>query len=81
MTVDELIQLLAKHSPGLRVVVNGYENGYDDLTLEQITQVKIALNTGKHRWEGQHDDAIDQTGSGPEDADVVEALVLRRLSN
>ncbi len=53
MIVDELIQLLAKHSPRLRVVMNGYENGYDHLAPEQLSVVKIALNTGKHSLEGQ----------------------------
>ena len=77
MTVAEMIQLLAKYLPGLRVVVNGYEYGYDDLSPEQLSVVRIALNTGKHRWEGQHGDA-----NGLADcADVVEALVLRRVSN
>ena len=80
MTVDELIQLLARHSPGLREVVNGYENGYDDLSPEQLSVVRIALNTRKHRWEGQHGDANGQTGGGSDGADVVEALVLRRVS-
>lgn len=77
MTVYELIQLLEKHPPGLRVVVNGYENGYDDLTPERLSVVRIALNMGKHPWEGQHEDANGLTDS----ADVVEALVLRRVSN
>ncbi len=81
MTVDELIQLLEKYPPGLRVVVNGYENGYDDLTPERLSVVRIALNMGKHTWEGQHEDANGQAGSGPDCADVVEALVLRRVSN
>ena len=31
MTVAELVQLLANYPPDLRVVVNGYEEGYDDL--------------------------------------------------
>ncbi len=78
MTVDELIQLLAKHSPDLRVVVNGYEDGYDDLSPEQLSVVRIALNTGKHRWEGQHGDPNGQTGGAHE---VVKPLVLRRVSN
>ena len=77
MTVDELIRLLAKHSPDLRVVVDGYEDGYDDLSPEQLSVVGIALNAGKHRWEGRHGDPNGQT----EGADVVEALVLRRVSN
>ena len=32
MSVYELIRLLEKHPPDLRVVVNGYEEGYDDLS-------------------------------------------------
>ena len=80
MTVNELIQLLAKHPPDLRVVVNGYENGYDDLTPEQLSVTRIALNTGKHPWDGQHGDANGQTGGGSDDAEVVEALALRRVS-
>ena len=77
MIVDELIQLLARHSPGLRVAVNGYENSYDDLSPEQLSVVRIALNTGKHPWDGQHGDA-----NGVADAkDVVEAPVLWRVSN
>ena len=81
MTADELIQLLEKYPPGLRVVVNGYESGYDDLSPEQLSVVRVTLNTGKHSWEGQHEDANGQIGGEPDDADVVEALVLRRMSN
>ena len=81
MTVDELIQLLAKHSPDLRVVVNGYEDGYDDLSPEQLSVVGVALNTGKHRWEGQHRDPNGQTGGAHDGVEVVKALVLRRVSN
>ena len=81
MTVDELIQLLANYPPGLRVIVNGYENGYDDLTPERLSVTRIALNTGKHPWDGQHGDTNGLIGSAPDDAEVVEALVLRRVSN
>ena len=77
MTIEELIQLLAQYPPDLRVVVNGYEDGYDDLSPKQVSPVKIALNTGKHRWEGQHGDPNGLTDAD----DIVEALVLRRVSN
>ena len=76
MTVKELADLLATHPSDLRVVVNGYEDGYDDLSPEQVSLVRIALNTGKHQWEGKHGDPNGLTGA----ADVVEALVLRRTS-
>lgn len=77
MTIADLVEVLENYSPDLRVVVNGYEYGYDDLAPEQVTPVKIALNTGKHPWEGQHGDPSGLTDR----VDVVEALVLRRISN
>ena len=46
MIVSELSKLLQECPAGLRVVVNGYEEGYDDLSLEQISIAKISLNTG-----------------------------------
>ena len=76
MTVAELIQLLQRHPQNLRVVVNGYEEGYDDLTAEQLTVVTITLNTGKHPWEGRHGDPF-----GPSDDELTQALALRRVSN
>ena len=76
MTVHELIQLLAVYPPDMRVVVQGYEDGYDDLSPEQLSVIRIALNTGRQRWEGQHGDAEGLT----ESAHGVEAMVLQRVS-
>ena len=81
MTVKELMELLAGFAPDRRVVVSGYEDGYDDLTAKQLGEVRIALNTGKHSWEGAHSDAEDLKESERDDVDVAEALVLRRVSN
>ena len=81
MTVYELIHLLRKHPPDLRVVVDGYEDGYDDLSPEQIAVMKIALNMGEHRWEGMHGDLHGLTRRAPDDAEVLEVLVLQRVSN
>ncbi len=75
MTVGEPIQLLQPHPPDMRVVVGGYEDGYDDLTPQQLTIVTIAPNAGSHWWEGKHGDA-----DGPNNADLVKALALRRVS-
>ena len=81
MTVAELMSILQNHAADLRVVVNGYEDGYDDLSAEQLHVVKISLNTGKHPWEGAHGDPTGLSRSAPDDAKLVEALVLRRVSN
>ena len=81
MTVSELIELLREYPASLRVVVNGYEEGYDDLSPEQISVAKISLNTGKHHWEGQHGDPHHQIKETSEGAKIEEALVLRRVSN
>ncbi len=76
MTVEELIAVLQKYPSDLRVVVNGYEEGYDDLAPEQITQTRIVLNTGKHDWQGVHGHPDDAKGQI-----TVEAVVLQRTSH
>ena len=81
MIVSELIDLLRQYPAGLRVVVNGYEEGYDDLSPEQISTAKITLNTGRHHWEGRHGDLSDLSGRPQDDAEIVDALVLRRTSH
>ena len=81
MTVSELIEMLKAHPGDLRVVVNGYEEGFDDLSPGQISVVRIALNTGVQDWEGRHSEAEDAPADPSEPAEIVDALVLRRLSN
>ena len=36
MTVKELTEFLEKYPDDLRVVVNGYEKGFDDISFERI---------------------------------------------
>ena len=81
MTVSELIETLKAHPGDLRVVVDGYEDGYDDLSPRQISVVPIVLNTGVHDWEGRHGEPGDAPGDVAEPSKVVDALVLRRVSN
>ena len=78
MTIKELVKLLEKYPDNLQVVVNGYEDGYDDLSPERISTTKIQLDTGIHDWEGKHSDLpyVDDAT----DAEIVEALVFRRTS-
>ena len=82
MTVSELIETLKAHPGDLRVVVNGYEEGFDDLSPGQISVRRIALNTGVEDWEGEHGEA-DHISAGSETSEttVADALVLRRTSN
>ena len=60
MTIGELIQILENYPSDMCVVVSGYEEGYDDLSPEQISVVKIELNTGTQAWQGKHRDIRDR---------------------
>ncbi len=80
MTVKSLKELLSQYPENLRVVVNGYEDGYDDLAQERISVRKIKLNTQIHDWEGQHSDFGDFKETMTDGAEIAEALVLRRAS-
>ena len=75
MTVDELIKLLATYPPDMRVVVNGYEDGYDDLEQHLISVKEICLDAGNKWWEGRHRDSWDDRTEG---RTTVNALVLQR---
>ena len=77
MTVKELMKFLEKYPGDLRVVVNGYEDGYDDILPERISTTKIELDAGKYDWEGQHGGAFPEDES-TEDTKIVEALVFHR---
>ena len=78
MTASELIQLLAQYPPDLRVMVDGYEDGYDDLEQHLISVKEIRLDAGKSWWEGRHRDSWDERAEG---SAVVNALVLHRPMN
>ena len=79
MTVGQLISLLEEHPADLRVVVDGYEHGYDDLAPEQVRVVNISVDTGKYEWEGRHGRSL-----APDDAvaaaHLIAALALCRAS-
>ena len=81
MTIGELIQFLERYPPDMRVVVNGYEEGYDDLSPEQISVARILLNTGVHAWQGRHGDPRDVSRRSPNHTRPVDALVFQRTSN
>ncbi len=80
MTVAELIRFLEGCPGDLRVVVNGYEEGYDDVASSRIRRAKIRLNTAEHDWEGQHDELGNEAKVAADGAEIVDALILHRLS-
>ena len=55
MTVKELIAALQNYSPDLRVIVLGYEEGYDDITL--VKQIAIMPEEKPVWYKGRYDDA------------------------
>lgn len=81
MTVSQLIEVLQTHPGDLRVVVNGYEEGFDDLSPDHVSLVRIALNTGVEDWQGQHGEADENPSDAASTVTTVHALVLRRVSN
>lgn len=73
MTVEELIKHLSSQDPLLRVVVQGYEGGYDE--VESTPLVPIAKNKHKQDkwWDGEFLEVV------VDDADEI-ALLLPRKS-
>jgi len=58
MTNAELIKRLSKLDPDARVLVLGYEGGYEDIDPDlDIQETHIALNVRKKSLMGPHDDA------------------------
>lgn len=81
MTVKELIQILESYPNDLRVVVSGYEDGFDDIAPERISVVRIQLDVGIEPWEGQHEKPDLLRKGTPRTGDTVDALVFHRASN
>ena len=80
MTVKELMELLEKYPNDLRVVVNSYEDGYDDISPNRIFTRKIQLDAGTHDWEGKHGDPPYQGEATTDNAKIADALVFCRAS-
>ena len=78
MTVGELIELLEAHPPGLRVVVQGYEDGCDDLAPRSIRPLKLALDVDDREYVGDHQDAEYLSPHNATPSAIVDALALHR---
>ncbi len=76
MTVDELIQLLANYPPDLRIIVQGYEEGYDDPEVGCVVAGEATLNVSSAWYYGRHEQVLssdDQIG-----CETARTLFLRR---
>jgi len=73
MTVKELINHLSDHDPSMRVVVQGYEGGYDEVDSTHL--IPIVKNNHKQDkwWDGEFSEVV------VDDADEI-ALMLPRKS-
>lgn len=71
-TVQDLIGILSRYPSDLRVVVDGYEGGFDDLNPSLIRQIEICLDKNTDWWYGKHELAWK------EDTGRVQALLLGR---
>ena len=81
MTVGQLTRLLQNYPQDMRVVVDGYEDGYDDLTPKKLRMVKISLNTGTREYVGAHGDIDYVPKEKLAGLNVEEALALHRTSH
>lgn len=53
MKVSELIAALSKFSPDTKVVVQGYETGFDG--IHQVLEIKMApYNPDANDWDGEY---------------------------
>jgi hypothetical protein len=78
MNVGELISKLQELDPNLRVVLPGYEGGFDD--LNSFDQIKIVLNFNDRWYYGSHErlERSDDVDGGTDE--IVDAIVLKHKS-
>ena len=55
MNASELIRKLNDLPPETQIVVRGYENGYNDITM--LMNRKITINKERNWWDGEYIDS------------------------
>ena len=73
MTVAELIEFLKLQAPTLPVMVDGYEDGYRDITIERIKNRSVVLNVNDEFYYGEHGEANEHI-----EIDPIDALIFSR---
>ena len=72
LTVKDLIGALAEYPPDIRVVVNGYEDGYDNLHFDSLRTVSIRPKPNHAEWEGENEEEWLNPGAGKFSAVCIE---------
>jgi hypothetical protein len=74
MNVQQLIEELQKHPPEMRVIVNGYEGGYDDLASPNKQSIRLNVHPPDQWYYGKHDD--EDCSFGSKDGSKETALLI-----
>lgn len=59
MTARELINKLSEYNLDFKVVVNGYEDGYDEVKTLHIVNMEPNPDKSKKYWEGEYNYSVD----------------------
>jgi hypothetical protein len=70
MTVKEFIQFLKKQDRSKRLVISGYEGGYDD--VESMQDIDLVLNVNTAWYYGKH----DTPDSSSDDRDIESCILI-----
>jgi len=73
MTVKDLIKHLSDQDPSMRVVVQGYEGGYDEVDSTHLVPIVKNKHKQDKWWDGEFSEVV------VDDADEI-ALMLPRKS-
>ena len=76
MTVNELIKLLTTYPPDLPIMVDGYEEGVDDLEPHLVLTRDVRMNVNTAWCFGRHEEAFE--GDKHENAPITHAIIFRR---
>ena len=77
MTVKQLIKILQQiQDQEIRVMVRGYERGYDDVMNINPAPIDIALDVNDKWYYGRHESIEDTAIEARKDYQVVKAIIL-----
>jgi hypothetical protein len=79
MTVKELIKILSQiEDQDLRVVIKGYERGYDDIKFPENTPlvIDLALNVNPQWYYGNHERVSPENHQYGDQVKIVKAVLI-----